>query len=154
MKALSYPLRSSEHSLAGENAMTEIALALAMGFFAIMVLTLVSMNAGPSIDEPIQMERFEKIQLQAPQQDSPTQDAVAQDDMLIVYHQGQYFDPNLKPLDIGSLGGLNVKRVILALAPSLSMQEALKAQQDLAVQNLVISTLTPDWLTRLEGFSK
>lgn len=33
-------------SATAESAMTEIALALAMGFFAIMVLTMVSMGAG------------------------------------------------------------------------------------------------------------
>ena len=32
----------------GGNAMTEIALALAMAFFAIMILTMVSMSAGNS----------------------------------------------------------------------------------------------------------
>ncbi|MGB0672123.1 MAG: hypothetical protein ACPGNT_11560, partial [Rhodospirillales bacterium] len=45
--------RIPAESATAESAMTEIALALAMGFFSLMVLTLISMGAGTS-DSPKQ----------------------------------------------------------------------------------------------------
>ena len=52
---------------AQDGAMTEVALALAMGFFSILVLTLVSMGGGPG-----KSPSYEAIRLVQTAPDGPT----------------------------------------------------------------------------------
>ena len=68
------------------NAMTEIALALAMGFFSIMVLTMVSMGAGSGDAAEAVAAR-----LAPPEADAEPAAVVArtEDDFVLIYHDGR-----------------------------------------------------------------
>lgn len=105
------------HETHYKNAMTEISLALAMGFFSVMALAMVSMGVPVS---------------------------AAKDDTLLIYLKGKFYDGNPKTVDPAGL--TSPGRVILALEPNLTMTEALKARSRLKAQNLTITTLDRRWL--------
>ena len=154
----------NHHALAGDNAMTEIALALAMGFFAIMILTLVSMGAGSGLKSDATQKADEntafisaalapsKSQHKSEQLDQAKGVSTTQDqDRLIVFYQGQFLDEKLTPVDLNNLSTMMQGRVILALDPNLPMAEALEIRNQITAQNLVISALDQAWLDRLSA---
>ena len=129
------------------NAMTEVALALAMGFFSIMVLTMVSLGPGKSQSRETVQARL------APAQDetaSASKTKPGAKDTIIVYHDGQYFDGNLNPVKPAAVARDAGGRVILALPPGLSMKEALEARGRIQTPDLIVSTLDAQWMNRLK----
>lgn len=129
------------------NAMTEIALALAMAFFSIMVLTMISMGVGPAESDPAVTAAV--VAPSAPE--TAPAAAIVPDgkDRVVVYYAGKYMDRDLRPVDPAGLHGSG--RVILALDPALPMSEALAARARINVENLVVSVLDDRWLTSLRG---
>ena len=82
---------------ATDNAMTEIALALAMGFFAIMVLAIVSMGAGsPTSDEAAEMPTKKRILasalVPASTSDATGATTVSSKDRLVFFYGGHFYD--------------------------------------------------------------
>jgi hypothetical protein len=79
------------------NAMTEIALALAMAFFSIMVLAMISMGVPAS--------EAAKPTTATALAESRTEDAPAarlspeREDVLVVFHDGRFWDRDLNPVD-------------------------------------------------------
>lgn len=133
------------HAPAQENAMTEIALALAMGFFSLMVLTLISMGAGQST------ANSPNVMALAPPAD-PSQPASAAaapgNDLIIIFDGKRFLDTKLRPIDpqtvIQSMTG-PARRVVLALDPSLPLKEAMAARARVNAPNLVVSSLDERW---------
>lgn len=127
------------------NAMTEIALALAMGFFSIMVLTMVSMGAGSG-------KTAEAVAAPLAAPDTDTQPAALVEpgaqDFILIHHRDRLYTADLAPIDPAAVP--TDRRVILAVDPALSMDEAIRVRATLPSANLVISTLDRDWLKRLE----
>ena len=127
------------------NAMTEIALALAMGFFSIMVLTMVSMGAGSG-------DRSSAVaaQLAAPRADDQAAAVVTQteEDIILIYHGGRLMSRDLEPVVAADIP--TGRRIILAVDPDISMNEAIRVRASLAAADLVVSTLDERWLQRLE----
>lgn len=123
-----------------DNAMTEIALALAMGFFSIMVLTMVSMGAG-SAEPSTSMPALLTLVPSEPNASAPSE--TQQEDVLVVYHQGQFFDAALAPIDPQSI--VTPKRVVLAVARDLSLADAMAAKARVSTPNIVVSTLDERW---------
>ena len=139
----------SGHEPAQENAMTEIALALAMGFFSLMVLTLISMGAGQSGKSAPQVLAL------APATDRSrpaTAEAVPGNDLIFIFDGERFLDTELRPVDpqtvIQSMTG-PVRRVVLALDPSLPLKEAMAARARVNAPNLVVSSLDARWIKAL-----
>lgn len=137
------------HDHSHENAMTEIALALAMGFFSLMVLTLISMGAGENT--PLKHEAL----VLAPLSDKPSSGAqeIDQDDLILIYDGERFLDTNLNVVDPETLiqnRSDSSQRVILALAPDLSLERAIKARGLVQVENLIVSSLDNQWLEALK----
>ena len=135
------------------NAMTEVALALAMGFFSIMVLAMVSMGAGSAVtDTAGETEAARSIAARLAPAKASADDratvAPAADDMLLIYFRGTFFDRALTPVD--PAGMTFAGRVLLALPPDLAMSEALAVRERVATENLVVSMLNPEWLGALQ----
>jgi len=124
--------------------MTEIALAMAMGFFSIMVLTMMSMGVGlgekRAIDTAILAPPAAHINANA--------DSVKKDDLLVIYDGGRYLDRSLHPLDMATIA--RATRIILAVSPDIPMAAAMKARQGLGVKNLVVTTLDRRWRQALK----
>ena len=139
---------------AQENAMTEIALAMAMGFFSVMVLTAMSMGVGvPAAksvsSSPAQSMISAAIADSGPPPASGTIDKVTDDDVLIVYDGSRFFGRDLQPLDPANVD--NTKRVVLAVTPDLSMAQAIDARRRIAASRLVITTLDGNWRRALKA---
>jgi len=146
---------TSQSNTQPDNAMIEIALALAMGFFSIMVLTMVSMGAGqvasvsadavkaPSVET-------EKINMVSAEPDNANKSAAptAPNDV-IVHYKGAFFDADLNTIDPSAFAPAG--NAVLALDPSLSMSDAMVVRARVSVPNLTVTTLTENWITRLNG---
>ena len=103
--------------------MTEIALALAMAFFAIMILTLVSMSGQDRVIQVNQIKTTsEQIRLLAPEGQASQgkgKARVLQARDLIIFTGGRFFDDKLQPLDRARMAAM--KEPVLAVAPRLSL---------------------------------
>lgn len=135
------------------NAMTEVALALSMAFFSIMILAMVSMSAvhdatAQKQDAP---EKTLAAKLVAAAPEKPTAATVSPtaDDTLVIYYGGKFLDRELKPID--PKGITSTGRIILAMSPDTEMAEALKARATIGSENLIVSMLNEKWLTALNG---
>ena len=134
------------------NAMAEVALALAMGFFSIMVLAMVSMGAA-DVAQAVRLPDGVAMAAQAKVSEPkgvPTDKsaAVAPGDLLI-YHDGRYLDATLKPIDVATWTPKG-DRPVLAVAPDLSMTAALKVRAPLSPINPTVTVLDETWLARLK----
>lgn len=126
---------------APEIAMTEIALALAMGFFSLMVLTLISMAAGQSATGAPDV-------LSLAPATSPNQPAASEDitgsDLIIIFDGKRFLDTALRPVDpqtvVQSMTG-PARRIVLALDPSLPLKDAMAARARVNAPDLVVSSL-------------
>ncbi len=137
---------------AQENAMTEIALAMAMGFFSVMVLTAMSMGvsapAGKSASQslaqsPAQAMISAAIADSGPAPAAAMVDKLTKKDVLVIFDGSRFFGRDLKPFDLAAIDG--TKRVVLAVTPDLSMAQAIGARRKIAASRLVITTLDGNW---------
>lgn len=138
------------------NAMTEIALALAMGFFSLMVLTMISMGAGgagdgkksaATVSASAEMNVAERTENTTPNGQAGQRKA----DKLVVFWNGNFLDGDLNSVDPATLAADG--RVILALPPDLPMVDALATRGRFTATDLVVSTLDAAWLARLQQHS-
>ena len=145
-----------------ENPMAEIALALAMGFFAIMVLAVVSMTAGHAQAnlEKEEAVRFIAAVLQPAARDGqPAAIRTAPElDELVIFYQGRFLDSELRPLDPAALsaakpGAADRSPIVLAIPPTLPLAEAMDARAGIDRDDVVVATLDRRWLQALERSS-
>jgi hypothetical protein len=129
------------------NAMTEIALAMAMGFFSVMVLTMMSMGVGLGAKSSMESAVLAPPASSA----SAAADTVKADDLLVIFHGGRYLGRDLKPVAPVKMAG--APRVILAVSAELSMAEAMKARRGVGAKNLVVTTLDARWRKALKDRS-
>ena len=126
------------------NAMTEIALALAMGFFSLLVLAMVSMGAGHG------KETAATTAILAPAVAKSTDQGtteVESRDVILIYFDGGFLDTELRAVEPESFDG--AERVVLAFAPDVPLAEAMKARSRVKFEQLVVSTLDEAWLRAL-----
>ncbi len=142
---------------AQENAMTEIALALAMGFFSIMVLTMIFMGAGKQRADSVQSPRSPALLTIAPSTPSTGAHAANRapektDDFFVIFYRGRYLDAALRPVDARTVAGRLKspdQRVVLAMDPGLSVREAMEARNGFDLPNLTVAGLDKGWLRAL-----
>ncbi len=132
------------------NAMAECALALAMAFFSIMVLTMVSMGAGlesGAADAPPTAERT-SIRPSTPSDAPPAESKAASQGVIVIHYRGRFYDARLAPLAPGAIPEQGA--AVLALDPALSRAEAIAARRRIANPELTVTTLDERWLTALK----
>lgn len=137
-----------------ENPMTEIALALAMGFFSLMVLTLISMGTGQSSEKKIEPLSFAMASATTTQKNSADNSADQGKQILIIFDGKQFLDAKLRPLNLEELNtnyANRAGRLVLAMDPNLSIKEAMEARRLITANNLVVSNLNEDWLDALRS---
>lgn len=146
---------SARDVAAGDTAMTEIALALAMAFFSVLVLALVSMGGGQNSDTPQTAVEILAASFAPPaSSDAPAASAVSEEDKLVIYHQSNFFDRDLQPLSDAELQSLSDPshtggRVILAIPPDLPLGEAMEVRARISHPDAIVTPLTDDWMARL-----
>jgi len=129
-----------------ESAMTEISLALAMAFFSIMVLTMVSMGVGDGENSTVAAANI------APTKTQNTNSAtteVAEDDLLVIYHNDKFFDRQLNVMSLANIQAAQGRRVILAIDPHLPLSKVIQVRTQISTSNIIVSTLDQRWLKAL-----
>lgn len=130
---------------AAGGALTEIALALAMAFFCILILTLVSVGS-PAAPTDRAAPRLE-VAAGAGGAEAEAR-PVAADEALIVFHGGRYLDREGRSTDPR---GLADGPIVLAVDPGLSIDRVLAARAAVGRRAVTVTTLDPAWLRRLRG---
>ena len=143
------------------NAMTEIALALAMAFFAIMILTMVSMGSHGTVEQVAQAAAVsrqearllnDRLHLQASANEESTSARVLQPSQIIIFSDGRFLDVKLQPLDAGTIAAM--AQPVLAVPPKLSLAEVMAAKARLDRADLTVTTLNRRWLEVLKEHEK
>lgn len=116
----------------GANPLAEVALALAMAFFSLMVLTLFAVVHQPEatiVDSMVVQKSVSESVSEPPQ--------------LVILHANGLFDEMLRPIDAD---GLPVgKPITLGVQADLTMSEMMRFKQAHPSLDLKISELTPEW---------
>ena len=136
-----------------DNALVEISLALAMAFFALLVVALVSIAAPAREDiEAVGSPRaaVEEIGLAAELGEDRSNEGAAP--RILLHHRSRWFDIRGAVVDPALLAA-DQRRLVVALSPGLTLAEAREVQK--AVRHLdrtpTLTTLTRAWLGRLEA---
>ena len=134
-------------------AMVEVALALAMGFFSIMVLAMVSMGAGVGTQlVTVGLPSGISVVASTPNDQAPRDTEgpgtpVAPAD-LIIFHDGQFLDADLRPVDPSAWRVAKAK-LILAVAPDMDFSAVMSARRKIGGDNLTVTSLDRRWIARL-----
>ena len=129
------------------NAMTEIALAMAMGFFSIMILTMISMGIPAQERVSGASARISVSTLVNAQTDPGNNTTMEKEDVLIVFDGNEFRDNKLNVVNPGTVSARG--RIILALMPGLSLSGALRAQSEFRNSRVILTTLNPAWKAAL-----
>lgn len=119
-----------------DNAMAECALALAMAFFSILVLSLTSMGGEPAKGQGVEVARTEGART------NPDSEPV-----LVIYHQKRFFDADLAPLDLTTL--TDEPAFTLAIDPATPLTEAVDLRAQLPDAAVRVVGLNAAWQRRL-----
>jgi hypothetical protein len=131
---------------AEDGAMTEVALALAMGFFSILVLTLVSIGGGAG-----ETPSYEAIHLVQTAPEGPTSVLPTKDDVIVIFDGARYLDTDLNPVDPAAVPADGERRIVLAVDPSVRLADVMAARARFAATNLVIANLDRSWRAAIEA---
>jgi hypothetical protein len=134
-------------------AMVEVALALAMGFFSIMVLTMVSMGAGVGTQQvTVGLPSGVSVVASTPNDQAPrdtdgpgTPVAPAN---LIIFHDGQFLDADLHPVD-PSAWRVGKAKLILAVGPDVDFSAVISARRQIGGADVTVTSLDGRWIARL-----
>lgn len=139
------------NNIGDSNPLAEVALALAMGFFSIMVLAMVSMAAGPltgpikdagAAHSPLAAE----LRMAEAKSDQPV--AAIADQRIVIFHQGVYLNPDLTPFNPASVTS---EPLVLAVDPQTSVSASMAARAGLGGGAVTMTVLDPAWMARLKG---
>ena len=148
------------------NAMAEIALALAMGFFSIMVLAMVSMGAGVGVP-PLQVliplpadgiSVAPTVSANAAKNAADLSDALTvrqsvSADLLLIFHKGQYIDAGLQVVDPSHFAR-GKDRIVLAVDPGLSLSQAAAARRKISGVPVTVTPLDKQWMHTLKEMTQ
>ena len=138
------------------NALVEIALALAMAFFSIMILAMVSMGVS---DENLKTQSsfYEKrdnaidVRHSSSEKESESQRAgavqISRDEM-IIFFDGKFFNADLAEILERDINLQAVK--FLAVDPSISALDAVNVRKRFSSNSLVVTLLNDNWLAILK----
>ena len=136
------------------NAMTEIALALAMAFFAIMILTMVSMGAGGQgkmTQVGSETTRLVPSKSTAVKHGTTLTKQIAAERIVIFTHD-QFYDGQLQPITPTAVA--RIDQPVLAVPPDLTLGQVLAAKRRLPVPDITVTTLDHRWSSTLKEMQK
>lgn len=136
------------------NAMAEIAFALAMGFFSILVLTLVSVGSGlagrPAAVAAARLSVSPAVSIESAAASERAASVPALNEKnLVIYYAGRFFDAALRPLDPTRQSAR--PGLVLAFDPALPLAETIRARAQIAAPDLTVTVLDQRWLDRFKA---
>ena len=126
----------------GANPLAEVALALAMAFFSLMILMLFAMVNAPQTDGTATAAAT--VEITTDKSTKPTDD---RDRQLIIYTEDGLFDSTLSRIDPASID--RQQPVILAVSDRMPISSLTSFQRQHPGLTLEIAELTLDWQARL-----
>ena len=131
----------------GANPLAEVALALAMAFFSLMILMLFAMVNAPKIDSTRANPATVDMAL------DPNDQVHGEDDrQLVIYTAAGFFDEQLKRLDPAAVDP--ARPVVLAVSEQMPISRITGFQRQYPDLRLEIAELTPDWQARIAGMGR
>ena len=131
----------------GANPLAEVALALAMAFFSLMILMLFAMVNAPKTDSPQASPATVDMAL-----DPRDQPHGGNDRQLVIYTNAGFFDEQLNSLDPAGVDP--ARPVILAVSDQMPISRITGFQRQYPNLRLEIAELTPDWQARIAGMGR
>ena len=131
----------------GANPLAEVALALAMAFFSLMILMLFAMVNAPKADAtdvgPATVEMA--VESRDPLPDN-------EERHLVIFTDGGFFDEDLNRLDPAAIDP--AQPVILAVSQQMPISRITGFQRRYPDLTIEIAELTPDWQERIAGMGR
>lgn len=121
-----------------ENPLTEVALALSMAFFSLMVLMLFAITNAP------QSAAAQSAQIKSAASAEKTDAKPA----YLIFYKGAYYDEKLQPASPDSPA--TDQPLLLAVMPELNVGAMMQAMRTLSHPEPEVVTLTQDWIDALE----
>ena len=133
------------------NAMAEIALALAMGFFSIMVLAMVSMAAGSDTRKPlVKIAKFDKgVNVASAQKLKNSKNKFEKPSKMeienfLIFFNGEFLNAKLNNVDPAEFAK-NKDRIILAVSNRSNFLDVTAARQKVLAHNVIVIPLNQQW---------
>ena len=131
----------------GANPLAEVALALAMAFFSLMILMMFAMVNAPEADgTESSAATLEMTTEPAPQN---TDDLERQ---LVIYSESGFFNKDMKRLDPAAIDP--EQPVILAVSQQMPISRITGFQREFPHLRVEIAELTPAWQSRIAARDK
>lgn len=139
-------------------AMTEVALALSMAFFSLLLLALVSISVpstagavNKDATESLRTERTAELLLSESRVESTsmTNNEVPLEMQYVFYFDSKFYNQDLQQTDISKFN--NSQKLILAMPMDTDVTQALALQQSLNGFDLSLTIMDSDWLAALES---
>lgn len=120
-----------------ENPLTEVALALSMAFFSLMVLMLfaITNSSSGSAQQTVKVDGPSSNEVK---KESPT---------FLIFFNGKYFDETLQLAKPGNQD--KEKPLFLAVMPDLDVRSMMDAMQNVNHPSPEVITLSKDWIRAL-----
>jgi hypothetical protein len=123
-----------------QNAMTEVALGLAMAFFAIFVLVLVSLGTPNNAEVITTVEDLALVH-------SSEGRALNAEETFLIAYQGRVMDQRLQPVSLDNIKG----PIVLGVMPNEPIERLLDLQNQHPQDLLAITMLDQQWQQRLKS---
>ena len=127
------------------NPLTEVALALSMAFFAIMVLTIFALSQK-------QFKSIESDKISINSKSSINKDKKDKKRILVFYHNKNFYDQNLKIWRLENYGK-QTDRYTLAVPKEMSVKELFEIKKNFQGLDLQIAEQNKQWNDALKNIS-
>ena len=131
----------------GANPLAEVALALAMAFFSLMILMLFAMVNAPKADATDVGPAT--VEMAVESRDPPLDN---EERHLVIFTDGGFFDEDLNRLDPAAIDP--AQPVILAVSQQMPISRITGFQRRYPDLTIEIAELTPDWQERIAGMGR
>jgi hypothetical protein len=128
------------------NALTEIALALATAFFSIMILAMISMGAGLQADAKVSKAVVDMVLSENGVRADTESNAARREQppTFIFFYRGDFYGSDLTRVDPQSFSSPGP--IVLAIDPNLSMEAALQARATFSRNDITVTAFSEHWL--------
>ena len=127
------------------NPLTEVALALSMAFFAIMVLTIFALSQK-------QFKSIESNKISINSKSSINKDKKDKKRILVFYHNKNFYDQNLKIWRLENQGK-QIDRYTLAVPKEMSVKELFEIKKIFQGLDLQVAEQNQQWNDALKNIS-
>ena len=131
----------------GANPLAEVALALAMAFFSLMILMLFAMVNAPKIED--MKAEPTTVEMTADSRNQPNNEDERQ---LVIYSTSGFFDEQLNRLNPAEIDP--AVPVILAVSDQMAISRITGFQRQYPDLKLEIAELTPGWQARIASIGQ